>query len=141
MTLCLARIRVIYRGAVLNTLEWDPPFRPGSDLMQGAFELAALIGELVFDADGGIRDHPAGYQLFRFQRSEPFGQHSIGDVGDCGLDLRVPSLSLQQGLDDGTRPTATDELDSAVEAGTDLRDDLGHGGNFMMIGCLTQVTY
>ena len=129
MTLCLARIRVIYRGAVLNTLEWDPPLRPGSDLMQGAFELAGLIRELVFDADGGIRDHPAGYQLFRFQRSEPFGQHSIGDVGNRRLEERIPGLSLKEGLDDRARPSAADELDSAVEPRADRGNDLRHVGN------------
>ena len=129
MPFCLTRIRLIDRIMILNTLEWDPPFRPGSDLMQGAFELAALIGELVFDADGGIGDHPAGYQLFRFQRSEPFGQHSISDIGNCPLEERIPGLSLKEGLDDSACPSAADELDSAVEARADRGNDLGHDRN------------
>ena len=94
--------------------------------MQGAFELAALIGELVFDANRGIRDHPAGYQLFRFQRSEPFGQHSISDVGNRPLEERIPGLSLKEGLYDRARPSAADELDSAVEPRADRGNDLGH---------------
>ena len=129
MTLCVARVRVIDLVVVLNTLEWDPPLRPGSDLVQRAFELAALIGELVFDADGGIRDHPAGYELFRFQRSEPFGQHTISDVGNRALEERIPGLSLKEGLDDRARPSAADELDSTVEPRADRGNDLSHDRN------------
>ena len=130
VTFCWARIRAIDSVMVLNTLEWYPPFRPGSDLMQGVFELAAFVGKLVFDANGGICDHPAGYQLFRFQRSKPFGQHSISDVWNRCLEERIPGLSLKEGLDDRTCPTAADELDSAVESRADRRDGLRHEWKF-----------
>jgi hypothetical protein len=129
MTLCLARFRVIDRIVVFNTLEWYPPLCPSPDLMQGAFELAAFIGKLVFDADGGIRDHPPGYQLFRFQRPESFGQHSIGDIGNRPLEERIPGLSLKEGLDDSTRPSAADELDSTMEPRADRGNDLSHDRN------------
>jgi hypothetical protein len=129
MPRCTTRIRLIDRVVVLDTFEWDPPLRPGSDFMQGAFELAALIGELVFDANGGIRDHPAGYQFFRFQRSEPFGEHSIGNVGNGPLEECIPGLSLKESLDDSARPPAADELDSAVEPRANRGNDLSHDGN------------
>ena len=98
--------------------------------MQRVFERLPFFRELVLDANGGILDDPSGHEVLRFKRSKTLGKHSIGDVRDSGLDQRIPRLALQQGLNNGTRPPTADELDSAVETRTDVRDDFSHKGTY-----------
>lgn len=107
-------------------LERNPPFGPGSDLLERILERATLLGELVLDADRSIGDDPARHQILRLKGPQSLGQHSISDVGDRGFNERVPRFPLQQGLNDGASPTTTDELDSAVETSANPGGDFGH---------------
>ena len=54
--------------------------------MEGIFKRPPLFRELILHSNGSISDDPSGHQVLRLKRSKSLGKHSIGDIGDGGLD-------------------------------------------------------
>src|SRR6266446_5320508 len=103
-----------------DALERNPALGAAANLLQSVLELEAFLGKLVFNPHRGVGDHTADDQSFALKRAKALRQHSIGEVRDCTLDGCVARSSLKKGLKNGTRPTATDELDSPMKAGAYL---------------------
>jgi hypothetical protein len=78
-------------------------------------EGASLLGQLVFDADGGFRHDDARDDPFGLELTQALRQHAIADVGHGGAQLGEPHPPVEQELDEGAGPAAADELDGAVE--------------------------
>src|SRR6266853_3312281 len=122
----------VARGAVLinvgffsalivrDALERNPAFGPVANLLQSVLEFEAFLGKLVFNPNRGVGDHSANNQSFALKGAKALRQHSIGEVRDCTLDSCVARFSLKEGLKNGARPAATDELDSPMKPGAYL---------------------
>ena len=105
----------------------NPALRPVRYLAQSVLKLPALFGQLVFNADGCVRDNLTGDKTLGFKRAKSLRQHPVSDVRYRRLDRGIAALPLEEGLQDRASPAATDELDSAVEASADLRNQrIGH---------------
>jgi hypothetical protein len=104
----------------LFSLEGKPSFGPCTDFVQRCLKGSSLFGELVFDANRAFRNDSPYHELFRLERAEPLGQHSVRDIRDGAPDERVSRFSLEERLDDRACPPATDELDGTVETGANL---------------------
>lgn len=114
---------------VRNAFKRNPAFGPVANLLQSVLELEAFLGKLVFNSHRGVGDHTADDQSFALEGAKALGQHPIGEVRDRTLDGRVARFSLKEGLNNSTRPAATDELDSPMKARAYLGDGerrIGH---------------
>src|SRR5712675_602295 len=117
----LARLRLgPGRFARAVVLERNPAFGPGADLFQRVLELAPFWGKLVLNAHRAFGDDNPEQQIFSLERAKPLRQHPIGEIGNRGLDGAVAASSLEERLQDGAAPAATDQLDSPVKAGANL---------------------
>ena len=103
-------------------LERNPALCPVANFIKCILELTSLLGELILDPDRRLRNYRANDEVFSFERAKSLRQHAVGDVRNGSLDQGITSPARQQGAQDGPRPTAADELDSPVEARTDLRN-------------------
>ena len=112
-------------------LERNPAFRPITNFVQCILELSALLGQLVLNSDRCFRNNRANDKVFSFEGAEPFGEHPVCNIRDGSLDQRIASPALKEGAQNSPCPTATDELNSAVEPRTDVRNlsfgRVGHG--------------
>jgi hypothetical protein len=83
-------------------------------------ERAPLLRQLVFHPHRRFRDHDPGQDPFGFELAQALRQHAIADIGDGGPQLGEAHPSVQEQLNHGTRPTATDEFHRPVELGAQL---------------------
>src|SRR6266566_8399286 len=113
----------------LIALERNPALGPAADFAEGGLELATFCGEVVLDADRALGNDGAGYEVLGFERAKALGEHPVGDVRNGALDDGVAGSTLKQGLQDGTGPTATDQLNGPMKAGADLRIFVGGVGH------------
>jgi hypothetical protein len=106
--------RLEFQGSLAG-FSRNPPFGPTGYLAECALKLPAFLGQLVVDSHRAFGNYGSKDQALRLQGAKSLRQHSISDVRNCRLNRSVAGLSLKQRLQDSASPTATDELDSAVE--------------------------
>jgi hypothetical protein len=95
-------------------------------------ERAPLLRQLVFHSHRRFRNHDSGQDSLAFELAQALRQHAIADIGDGGPQLAIADIgdggpqlgeahpSVQEQLNHGTRPTATDEFHRPVELGAQL---------------------
>jgi hypothetical protein len=83
-------------------------------------ERAPLLRQLVFHSHRRFRNHDSGQDSLAFELAQALRQHAIADIGDGGPQLGEAHPSVQEQLNHGTRPTATDEFHRPVELGAQL---------------------
>lgn len=97
---------------------WFSPFcSPGIDGRDDLFEFVALFGEVVFDADGDLGVDGAGDDARGLELAEAFGEEAVGEAGDAAEDLTEADGAREHRADDGSGPSAANELDGGLEGG------------------------
>jgi hypothetical protein len=103
-------------------------------------ERAPFLGQLVLHPHWRLGHHDARDDAFRFEPAQTLREHPIADVRNRATQLREAHPSVQEQLDDGSRPAAADEFHRAVE----LTAEVGlqaHALHSIKTTHLTQSTY
>lgn len=98
---------------------FEPFVCPGGDGVHDAIEGEAFLGEVVFDADGGIGNDGALDDSFGFEFLEPFGEEAVVQAGDGLGDIGETIATAAHGSEDGPVPALANEFDRPMEGRTE----------------------